>query len=69
MSGSGVYRGLLLWRMYCVEWKTRNAKPARKSREESRPATGRSAMSAKYFLRARYTGSVKPGWSASNSEP
>lgn len=28
--------------MYCVEWKTRNASPARKSRDESRPATGRS---------------------------
>lgn len=28
--------------MYCVEWKTRKASPARKSRDESRPATGRS---------------------------
>lgn len=28
--------------MYCVEWKTRKASPARKSREERRPATGRS---------------------------
>ncbi|KAG5830697.1 hypothetical protein ANANG_G00313380 [Anguilla anguilla] len=34
--------GLDPWRMYCVEWKTRNASPARKSREESSPATGRS---------------------------
>ena len=40
--GSGVYVGLELWRMYCVEWKTRKARPARKSRDESRPATGRS---------------------------
>ena len=36
-SGSGVYMGLELWRMYWVEWKTRNASPARKSREERRP--------------------------------
>lgn len=28
--------------MYWVEWKTRKASPARKSREERRPATGRS---------------------------
>lgn len=27
--------------MYCVEWKTRKASPARKSRDERRPATGR----------------------------
>ncbi|KAI1239240.1 hypothetical protein IHE44_0012354, partial [Lamprotornis superbus] len=40
--GSGVYMGLEEWRMYCVEWNTRNASPARKSREESKPATGRS---------------------------
>lgn len=40
--GSGVYVGRELWRMYCVEWKTRNARPARKSREDRRPATGRS---------------------------
>lgn len=40
--GSGVYVGLELWRMYCVEWKTRKARPARKSRDERRPATGRS---------------------------
>ena len=26
--------------MYCVEWKTRNAKPARKSRDDNKPATG-----------------------------
>ena len=25
MSGSGVYIGQLPWRMYCVEWNTRNA--------------------------------------------
>lgn len=40
--GSGVYMGLEEWRMYCVEWNTRNASPARKSREDSKPATGRS---------------------------
>lgn len=28
--------------MYCVEWKTRNARPAKKSRDDSSPATGRS---------------------------
>ena len=26
--------------MYCVEWNTLKARPARKSLEESRPATG-----------------------------
>lgn len=40
--GSGVYIGFDPWRMYWVEWNTRKANPARKSREESRPATGRS---------------------------
>lgn len=39
--GSGVYMGLDAWRIYCVEWNTRNASPAKKSREESKPATGR----------------------------
>ena len=39
--GSGVYRGWEWWRMYWVEWKTRNAKPAKKSREDRSPATGR----------------------------
>lgn len=33
--------GLLGCLMYWVEWKTRNARPAKKSRELSRPATGR----------------------------
>lgn len=28
--------------MYCVEWNTRNAKPAKKSRDERSPATGRN---------------------------
>ena len=42
MSGSGVYSGLLWWRMYCVEKNTRNAIALRKSREVSRPLTGRS---------------------------
>ena len=27
--------------MYWVEWNTRNARPARKSRDDSSPATGR----------------------------
>lgn len=40
--GSGVYVGLELWRMYCVEWNTLKASPARKSRDDRRPATGRS---------------------------
>lgn len=30
------------WRMYCVHWKTRKARLARKSRADSKPATGRS---------------------------
>lgn len=37
-----MYNGLLEWRMYCVLWKTRNARPARKSRDDRSPATGRS---------------------------
>ena len=41
-SGSGVYHGMDGCLMYWVEWKTRNAKPARKSRDDSRPATGLS---------------------------
>ena len=40
-SGSGVYSGLLWWRIYCVEKKTRKARALKKSRELSRPATGR----------------------------
>ena len=40
-SGSGVYIGREEWRMYWVEWNTRNANPAKKSRDESSPATGR----------------------------
>lgn len=39
--GSGVYMGVEPWRMYWVAWNTRNARPARKSRDDSRPATGR----------------------------
>lgn len=38
--GSGVYKGSELCRTYCVQWKTRNAKPARKSRGDRYPATG-----------------------------
>ncbi len=41
MSGSGVYSGQELWRMYCVEWKTLKARPAKKSLGDRRPATGR----------------------------
>lgn len=41
MSGSGVYNGLLPCLMYCVQWNTLKARPARKSREDRRPATGR----------------------------
>lgn len=40
--GSGECMGEEAWRMYCVHWKTRKARLARKSRAESRPATGRS---------------------------
>ena len=40
-SGSGVYNGLEEWRMYWVEWNTLKARPARKSRDAKRPATGR----------------------------
>ena len=42
VTGSGVYMGVLWCRMYWVEWNTLKARPARKSREERRPATGRS---------------------------
>ena len=28
--------------MYCVEWNTRKARPARKSLDDNNPATGRS---------------------------
>ncbi len=38
--GSGVYMGLEPCLIYCVEWNTRNARPARKSRDDSSPATG-----------------------------
>lgn len=40
-SGSGVYNGLLGCLIYWVEWKTRNARPAKKSRDDNKPATGR----------------------------
>lgn len=40
--GSGVYIGSELWRMYCVQWNTRKARPAKKSRDERYPATGRN---------------------------
>ena len=42
VTGSGVYMGVLWCRMYWVEWNTLKARPARKSRDERRPATGRS---------------------------
>ena len=38
--GSGVYMGVFACRMYCVEWKTRKASPAKKSRDDNKPATG-----------------------------
>lgn len=41
-SGSGVYNGLLGCLIYWVEWNTRNARPAKKSRDDNNPATGRS---------------------------
>jgi len=41
-SGSGVYNGMDGCLMYWVAWKTRNARPAKKSRDDSRPATGLS---------------------------
>lgn len=40
--GSGECMGEDAWRMYCVHWKTRKARLARKSRADSKPATGRS---------------------------
>jgi hypothetical protein len=51
MSGSGVYIGLLECRMYCVEWKTRNASPAKKSRDDNRPATGRKVNPVQSLLK------------------
>lgn len=41
ISGSGVYKGWLECLIYWVEWKTRKASPAKKSRDASSPATGR----------------------------
>lgn len=38
--GSGVYMGLDPCLIYWVLWNTRKARPAKKSREERRPATG-----------------------------
>jgi len=35
-----VYIGFFEWRIYWVEWNTRNAKPAKKSRDDNKPATG-----------------------------
>lgn len=40
--GSGVYRGSLLCRTYWVQLKTRYARPAKKSRGDRYPATGRT---------------------------
>lgn len=39
-----VYYGLDPCLMYWVQWKTRKARPPKKSREESRPATGRKPV-------------------------
>jgi len=41
-DGSGVYMGTDECRIYWVEWKTRNASPAKKSRDDNSPATGRN---------------------------
>ena len=41
-DGSGVYMGAEGCRKYWVEWKTRNARPAKKSRDDNSPATGRN---------------------------
>ena len=40
--GSGEWSGFDPCLTYCVHWKTRNAKLARKSRADSRPDTGRN---------------------------
>lgn len=40
--GSGECMGAEEWRMYCVHWNTLKARLLRKSRADSRPATGRS---------------------------
>lgn len=40
--GSGECIGEEAWRIYWVHWNTRNARLARKSRAERRPATGLS---------------------------
>jgi hypothetical protein len=40
--GSGVYNGLLWWRIYWVVKNTRNARPYKKLRADNRPATGRN---------------------------
>ena len=40
--GSGVYMGVFPCRMYCVAWNTLNARPAKKSRGDNKPATGRN---------------------------
>ena len=45
--------------MYCVEWNTRNASPAKKSLEERRPATGRRLHMRKgASANSRYIGNV-----------
>lgn len=51
-SGSGVYSGFEGCRIYCVEWKTRKAKPARKSLEDKRPATGRNVKPVQSFKKS-----------------
>ena len=38
--GSGVYIGFEECRIYCVEWNTLKANPAKKSRDDRSPATG-----------------------------
>ena len=57
--GSGVYIGLDPCLMYWVLWNTRNAKPAKKSLEDSRPATGRSLKPVQSVTYQRSNGLVR----------
>lgn len=50
--GSGVWYGLLTWRMYWVLWKTRNARLDRKSRAVRRPAAGRRVKPVHFFRKS-----------------
>lgn len=59
--GSGECMGEEAWRMYWVHWKTRKARLARKSRADSRPATGRSWKPVR-SARAAGVGGGQRGW-------